>query len=115
LWGLPEIAKDLPDILMKQSNRAHLNKTKQIMLCHLLSQSIASRKHSSQNALDLALLQLPTLHGHAAQTALNCPYNVTVLTIAARTGQLITEEQQPDSTDEQQSSMQADLRYQGRQ
>jgi len=112
LWGLPETAKDLPDILMKQSNRAHLNKTKQIML---LSQSIASRKHSSQNALDLALLQLPTLHGHAAQTALNCPYNVTVLTIAARTGQLITQEQQPGSTDEQQSSMQADLRYRGRQ
>lgn len=43
-------------------------------------------------ALDLALLQLP-IHGHAAQTALNGPYNVTDLTIGDRARQLIIDEQ----------------------
>lgn len=68
---------------------------------------------------------MPTLHGQATQTALDCPHNITDLTIAARVGQFnILEQQaddtmqhasQPDGSGEVQGSMQADLRYQGRQ
>lgn len=48
---------------MKQSIcRAHLNKTEQMMLCHLLSQSIVLCKHSTQNAFEPALLQMTLLN-----------------------------------------------------
>lgn len=97
-----------------KQHRADLAKPEQVALCYLLSRSIASCKHSSQVAFDPALVRMPTLQGQATQTALDCPYNATDLTIAARTGQVIIHEQQTDSTDELQGSMQADLRCQGR-
>ena len=75
----------LTQCLMEHSKcRACLSNTGHILWCRPLElHSAASCKHNTHKALALALLQLP-IHGHAAQTALNGPDNVTDLTIGAK-------------------------------
>ncbi len=72
---------------------AYLDKIEQAMLSHSVSHSIASCKHSTETAFDRASFQMPTLQGQTTQTALDGPYNLTHFTVAARTGQLIIDEQ----------------------